>query len=108
MRNAHHNQPREVFGRASNSVNGIVPGGTEHRLLLALRGAGGMSSDQICARFGTHQSAALHRLKDAGLVELPAIGHKGRPIRLTEKGQTLTNADGPLNRRSTLITYCQL
>lgn len=108
MSRAHHNQTRARTSRNSNTVAGIVPGGTEHRLLLALRGAGGMSSDQVSARFGGHQSAALHRLKDAGLVELPAIGHKGRTIHLTEKGQTLTSADGPLSRRSTLITYCQL
>jgi len=101
-------RPRASLGRASNAVDGVVPGGTEHRILLALRGAGGMTSDQVCARFGGHQSGPLHRLKVAGLVEMPAIGHKGRPISLTDKGKDLTSADGPLNRRSTLITYCQL
>lgn len=102
------NRPRAALGRPSQAIEGVVPGSTDHRILLALRGAGGMTSDQVCSRFNGHQSGALHRLKVAGLVELPAHGHKGKPINLTEKARELTSADGPLNRRSTLITYCQL
>lgn len=92
----------------NRAVSGIAIGGTAHLLLLALRGAGGMSSDQVCARFEGHQSGALFRLKEAGLVDLPASGQKGKPIRLTDSGRALTDPDGPLSRRKTLNTYCQL
>jgi len=94
--------------RPSKAIEGVVPGSTDHRILLALRGAGGMTSDQLCNRFGTYQSGALHRLKQAGLVDLPAIGLKGKQISLTDKAKELTSPHGPLNRRNTLITYCQL
>lgn len=90
------------------TICGIVPGGTAHLILLALRGAGGMNSEQLFARFDSHQSGALHRLKQAGLVDLPDTGAKGKPIRLTDRGRMLTEPDGPLARRKTLITYCQL
>jgi hypothetical protein len=100
--------PRAALGRPSKVIEGVVPGGTEHQLLLALRGCGGMTSDQVRARFGVYQSAALSRLKKAGMVEVPTIGQKGFPIRLTERGRSLTNPDGPLARTKTLITYCQL
>lgn len=105
---ARHNNPRAALGPRGSAVAGVIPGSTDHRILLALRGAGGMTSDQLCARFGGHQSGALHRLKVAGLVELPAMGHKGHTIRLTDQARELTAAEGPLNRRRTLITYCQL
>lgn len=103
---AHHKQPRAAVGRPA-AVNGVVPGSTDHRILLALRGVGGMTSDQLSARFG-HQGGALHRMKAAGLVVLPSPGQKGRPILLTQKASDLTSSTGPLNRRSTLIDYCQL
>lgn len=90
------------------AVNGVIPGGTAHLILLALRGAGGMTSDQVCARFEGHQTAALGRLRDAGLIDIPSIGQKGKQIRLTDSGRTLTEPNGPLSRRATLITYCQL
>lgn len=105
---ARHNQPRAVIGRPSQAVAGVVPGSTDHRILLALRGVGGMTSDQICTRFGGYQTGALRRLKAAGLLNFPSIGLKGQPISLTDKARELTDSDGPLNRRSTLITYCQL
>ena len=108
MSTARHNQPRAALGRPSQAVSGIVPGSTDHRILLALRGTGGMTSDQVRNRFNGHQSGALHRLKVAGLVELPAMGHKGRLISLTEQGNALVSPDGPLSRRKTLIAYCQL
>ena len=104
---ARHFQPRAALGRPSKAVEGVVPGGTEHQILLALRGCGGMTSDQVRARFGGHQSAALNRLKTAGMVDVPAIGKKGFPIRLTDRGRALTDSNGPLSR-SHLITYCQL
>lgn len=89
-------------------INGIVPGSTLHLILLALRGVGGMTSDQVYARFNGATSAALHRLKADGLIVLPANGHKGKPINLTDRGRELTRSDGPLSRRTPLNTYCQL
>lgn len=88
--------------------NGIVVGSLDHQVLLALRCPGGMTSDQVYARFTNKPSGALFRLKAAGLIAIPATGHKGKPISLTDKGQKLVNADGPLARRTSLITYCQL
>lgn len=105
---AHHKTSRAEPGRPSKAIEGIVPGSTDHRLLLALRGAGGMTSEQVCARFGSYQTSSLGRLRDAGLIDLPAIGQKGLGIHLTEKGIALSNPDGPLCRRGNLINYCQL
>lgn len=102
-----HQCQRAAMGRPK-AVNGVIPGGTAHLILLALRGAGGMTSDQVCARFEGHQTAALGRLRDAGLIDIPAIGQKGKQISLTDTGRTLTEPTGPLSRRATLITYCQL
>lgn len=102
-----HRQPRAALGRPA-ADHGVSPGSTAHLILLALRGAGGMSSDQVCTRFGGHQSGALYRLQQAGLIAMPPTGHKGKPISLTDTGRALTAADGPLSRRKTLITYCQL
>lgn len=104
---AHHKQPRSNLGRPSKAISGVVPGSNDHRILLALRGPGGMTSEQITARFG-YVAAALHRLKTAGLIELPKPGQKGVTTRVTEAGRQLTNAHGPLARAQTLITYCQL
>lgn len=105
---ARHAQPRAVSGRPVKTIEGVTPGGTDHRLLLALRAPGGLTSDQVCARFGGHQSAALGRLKNHGLINTPRPGDKGKPISLTERGRTLTDPAGPLCRARTLITYCQL
>ena len=99
--------PRAALGRTSAAIGGIVPGSTDHLVLLAIRGCGGMTSEQISARFG-YVSASLYRLKKAGLIDLPAPGQKGIPTRITEAGRALTEADGPLSRRKSLITYCQL
>lgn len=104
---AHHNQPRAALGRASQPIHGVVPGSTDHRILLALRGVGGMTSDQVFARFGAYQGSGLHRLKNAGLVITPDIGKKGESITLTDLGRRITDHDGPLSRKH-LITYCQL
>lgn len=92
---------------ARQMVDGVMVGGLEHLILLALRGPGGMSSDQVYARFGSPANA-LQRLKSAGLIEMNGMGQKGKPIRLTEKGRSRVADDGPLSRRSSLITYCQL
>ena len=96
-----------IPGARPAAIKGVVPGGPAHRLLLALRGAGGMSSDQVYARFSS-PSAALFRLKELGYIEMPDAGQKGKPICLTTAGRELTDANGPLARRKTLITYCQL
>lgn len=101
-----HTQPRAALGRPLKTVSGVSPGGSEHRLLLALRGPGGMTPEQIQARFG-HVSASLHRLKKNGLVNLGGAGQKGFAATVSDLGRTLTEADGPLSR-SHLITYCQL
>lgn len=88
--------------------NGIVVGSIDHQLLLALRVPGGMTSDQVYARFPASPSAALARLKAAGLITPPPIGQQCYPIRLTEAGRQVIDADGPLARRNSLITYCRL
>lgn len=101
-------EPRVSPGRPSSMISGVAPGSTAHLILLALRGVGGMSSDQVYARFNGSTSAALYRLKSDGLIVMPANGHKGKPINLTDLGRDLTSSDGPLSRRKTLNTYCQL
>ena len=95
-------------GEKERPIAGIIPGSVNHRLLLALRGPGGMTSDQVYARFTSSPSIALHRLKTAGLIEMPPNGHKGKPITLTEAGRALISPTGKLCRRKTLIEYCQL
>lgn len=101
-------RPRAALGRPNSAIDGIVPGSNAHQILLALRGPGGMTSDQVYARFSSSPSAALCRLKDLGFITMPPSGHKGKPISLTDKGRELIRADGPLARRNSLITYCQL
>lgn len=103
-----HRYESRIAGGPVKPVSGIVPGSVSHQILLALRGPGGMTSDQVYERFPTKPSAALTRLKDRGLIRMPAIGTKGKPIALTEQGRALVAADGPLARARSLITYCQL
>lgn len=100
-------QPRAAMGRPSRAISGVVPGSTDHLVLLALRGPGGMTSAQINARFG-YVAGALHRLKTAGLIDLPGPGQKGIAIGLTDSGRALTEASAPLARAKNLINYCQL
>ena len=107
MKIPHHKLPREAVGPRGQAVHGVIPGSTDHRILLALRGVGGMTSDQIFARFGAYQGGGLTRLKNAGLVTTPGIGKKGESITITDLGRALTDHSGPLSR-SCLITYCQL
>jgi len=104
---AHHKPPREALGSRSPAIEGVTPGSTDHLLLLALRGPGGMRSEQVRARFST-AGPALHRLKTAGLINLPEHGQKGMQISLTQRGRELTEANGPLARAQSLFTYCQL
>lgn len=107
MRAFRHTSPRATPGRPSQAVHGVIPGSTAHLVLLALRGVGGITSEQLTARFG-YVAGPLHALKKSGLVMLGNPGQKSIPVRLTELGQELTNADGPLARAKTLNTYCQL
>ena len=87
---------------------GVLVGSLDHQILLALRGPGGMTAEQVFARFTNHPCHALHRLKCAGLIDRPGIGKKGETIRLTEAGRAAVRENGPLARRESLITYCQL
>lgn len=104
---AHHKAPRAALGERTPKVCGITPGSTEHRILLALRAPGGMRSEQVYLRWPS-ASNNLNRLKSAGLIDMPNPGQKGQQISLTEQGRNLTDANGPLCRSKTLITYCQL
>ncbi|MFZ2269074.1 MAG: hypothetical protein WAV95_15975 [Azonexus sp.] len=104
---AHHKAPRAALGGRTPQVCGITPGSTDHRILLGLRGPGGMRSEQVYARW-PHASTALYRLKTAGLIDMPDHGQKGQQISLTSRGREITEANGPLSRSKTLITYCQL
>lgn len=97
-----------AFRTRPERVNGILVGSLDHQILLALRGPGGMTSDQVYARFPASPSGALHRLKVAGLVSMPPNGHKGKPIHLTDAGRRAVDPAGPLARSKTLINYCHL
>ena len=87
--------------------NGLVPGGLEHRILIALRAPPGLTSDQLYARFDGHPSGALSRLRAAGLVT-PGAGKKGELVSLTDAGRQAVDPAGPLARSKTLINYCHL
>lgn len=87
--------------------NGIVVGSLAHQILLALRAPGGLTSDQISARYPS-PSTAMCALRRAGLIVTPAIGKKGEAVTLTAAGRAAVAPDGPLSRRLSLITYCQL
>lgn len=97
-----------AFRTRPERVNGILVGSLDHQILLALRGPGGMTSDQVYARFPNYPSHALYRLKTAGLVDMPSPGQKGKPICLTKAGREAVDPAGPLARSKTLISYCQL
>ena len=87
---------------------GLIVGGLEHRILLALRAPGGLTGEQIYARFPPSPSAAMCALRRAGLIFTPAIGKKGEAITLTAAGRALVDPAGPLARSKTLINYCHL
>lgn len=101
----YHASQREQINIAQERRLGIVVGSVQHRLLLALRAPGGMSSEQIYARFPA-PSTESGRLLAAGLIQ--TAGAKEKQVTLTEKGRALVDPDGPLARRRTLNTYCQL
>lgn len=84
---------------------GIVVGGLDHQILLALRAPSGMTSDQVYARFNS-PSQSMCNLRRAGLIVTPPNGHKGKPIRLTDAGRALVDPAGPLARSKSLIDYC--
>lgn len=100
--------PRTAFKTRPERKHGIVVGSLDHQILLALRPAGGMTSDQVYARFTNSPSSALYRLKVAGLLEMPGNGQKGKQIRLTDTGRALVDPCGDLARSKTLINYCHL
>ncbi len=89
-------------------IGGILAGSLDHQILLALRGPGGMTSDQVYTRFHS-PSQAMCNLRRKGLIVTPSTGQKGNPIRLTDAGRALVDpASGPLTRSKTLINYCHL
>ena len=99
--------PGRVITRPERKA-GIVVGSIDHQVLLALRATGGMTSDQIYERFHPSPSQALCRLRRAGLILTPGAGKKAEAVTLTAAGRALIDPEGPLSRRATLITYCQL
>ncbi len=83
---------------------GIVVGGLDHQILLALRPPGGMTTEQIHARFSNSPNCAISRLRSAGLVDTKKLD-RAKQITLTAKGRELVDPDGPLARARTLINY---
>jgi hypothetical protein len=66
-----------------------------------------MTTEQIYARFPNSPSSAIGRLRAAGLIET-GDSVKEKSVALTTNGRALIDPDGPLARRKTLNTYCQL
>lgn len=97
-----------AFRTRPQRTAGIVVGSLDHQILLALRAPGGLTSDQLYARFHPSPSQAMCTLRRAGLIVTPPNGRKGEAVRLTDAGRALIDPEGPLSRRKTLITYCQL
>lgn len=89
-------------------IAGVVVGSLDHKILLALRAPGGLTSDQLYERFHPSPSQAMCTLRRAGLIVTPPNGRKGEAVRLTDAGRALIDPGGPLSRRKTLIDYCQL
>ena len=97
--------PRQNL-KSKRRQDGITIGSLDHQILLALRGPGGMTSEQVYARFESRSpSQAMCNLKRAGLIETPPNGQKGKPVRLTDAGLRIVDPDGPLARRNSLIDY---
>lgn len=99
--------PERVITRPERR-GGIVVGSLDHRILLALRAPGGLTSDQLYERFHPSPSQAMCALRRAGLIVTPPNGRKGEKVYLTDAGRAAVAPDGPLARRRSLITYCQL
>ena len=87
---------------------GIGVGSLPHHVLLALRAPGGMTYEQILARFPPAPSSAVCALARAGLIARLGNGKKGEAITLTAAGRALVDPAGPLARSKTLINYCHL
>lgn len=98
---------RNPFAARQARIDGLIPGSLQHQILLALRAPGGMTGEQIYARFAS-PSQAMCQLRRAGLIVTPPIGHKGEAIRLTDAGRALVDPRGKLSRAESLVTYCQL
>ena len=88
--------------------HGIVVGSLDHQILLALRAPGGMTSEQVYARFPRSPSQAICRLNRAGLITTGGMGKKGEGVSLTDAGRALVDPRGDLARSKTLINYCHL
>ena len=99
--------PNRVLTRPERKA-GIVVGSLDHQILLALRAPGGLTSEQLYARFHPSPSHAMCTLRRAGLIVTPGAGKKGEAVTLTAAGRALIDPAGPLSRRATLIDYCQL
>lgn len=99
----HHNP----FAARQARIDGLIPGSLQHQILLALRAPGGMTAEQIYARFAS-PSTAMCLLRRAGLIVTPPIGQKSGYIRLTDAGRALVDPRGQLARSQTLINYCHL
>jgi len=99
----HHNP----FSARQARIDGVIPGSLQHQILLALRAPGGMTAEQIYARFDS-PSTAMCLLRRAGLIVTPPTGHKGGVITLTGAGRALVDPRGKLSRAESLVTYCQL
>lgn len=97
-----------AFSTRPQRIAGIVVGSLDHQILLALRAPGGLTSDQLYARFHPSPSQAMCTLRRAGLIVIPPIGKKGEAVRLTDAGRRLVDPSGPLSRARSLIAYCQL
>ena len=87
---------------------GVRVGSVPHLVLLGLR-AGAMTSSQLRERFSVGGDT-VKKLIDRQLVEQSGGGGRTNSFvyALTALGRELVSHDGPLARRKTLITYCQL
>lgn len=97
-----------AFQTRPERKHGILIGSLDHQILLALRAPGGMTSEQIYARFANSPSQAICRLKRGGLITTGGHGKKGESVRLTDTGRAVVDPSGDLARSKTLINYCHL
>ena len=67
-----------------------------------------MTPSQLMERFGPNGRAASQYLSRIGLLTAPAGGSQECTYTLTTAGRDLVAPDGPLSRRKSLTTYCQL
>ena len=93
--------------KPAKTAPAIIVGSMEHQLLLACR-AGGMTGSQIKERWGAHAGTTAQRLARRRLLKAPSGDSRECEYTITEAGRALVAPDGPLSRRKTLTTYCQL